>query len=135
MAESGGFNARWKVHIQKLQIKKHHSPKLQSAYNKYGSERFIFEVVKTCLPDECIDREDFHIGEFDSFNNGFNCAPKAGSMLGFKHDSKSWEKRTHESKRKRESYKKRVEELYGKGLNYGQIARELETYKGSLEKS
>lgn len=45
------FNARWTDHKKKLNQNRHGNPHLQTAWNKYGSENFVFEileVIKKC---------------------------------------------------------------------------------------
>lgn len=45
---------------------------LQFAYNKYGIDAFLFEIVELCPVDKLNEREIYWISYFDSYNNGYN---------------------------------------------------------------
>jgi group I intron endonuclease len=72
---------RWWEHRNLLRGRKHHSPYLQSAWNKYGEDAFLFEVVEECLDEDKVVREQYWI---DNLNSCFNSAPAAGSILGYR---------------------------------------------------
>lgn len=77
---------RWACHVSILRTNKHHSPKLQRAWNKYGESAFIFSVIEVVeLASDLIAREQFHIDCARSFAHGFNISPTAGNTLGRKH--------------------------------------------------
>lgn len=46
IGSSKNIENRWKEHIRVLNRKVHHSKKLQRAWDKYGEENFIFEVIE-----------------------------------------------------------------------------------------
>ena len=48
-------------HLFLLRMNKHHSIKLQNAYNKYGEKNFIFEILEECSKEELNDRELYYI--------------------------------------------------------------------------
>jgi group I intron endonuclease len=81
------LKSRIRTHRARLNLKKHHSSKLQNSWNKHGSQSFIFEVIeyvndKTNL----IAREQFWIDKYEAATiHGYNIAPIAGSSLGIKH--------------------------------------------------
>jgi group I intron endonuclease len=60
---------RWSSHTRHLERKIHCNPKLQSSYNKYGDEAFVFGVVEFTDVETLFDREqyyyDFHKPEFN----------------------------------------------------------------------
>jgi group I intron endonuclease len=70
---------RWASHKSALKHKKHHSPALQNAYNKYGISYFDFIVIELCSPDDCIFREQAYL---DLLNPEYNCCKIAGSTKG-----------------------------------------------------
>lgn len=78
---------RWAVHRKQLREDRHHSPKLQNAWRKYGEDAFVFEVIETTAPDAMIEREQFYLDQTHSADRdgGYNVVRKAGSPLGFKH--------------------------------------------------
>lgn len=80
------FQKRWKNHKIELRLDRHCNIYLQSAWNKYGEENFSFIVLEYCDRDKLIEREQFWIDWNNCCNReiGYNLAPKAGSLLGFK---------------------------------------------------
>lgn len=68
-----GFRIRIQDHSGKLNRKYHNNPKLQNAWNKYGSDNFIFEIIELCDPKDCAVREQYYLDTLNPFdNNGFN---------------------------------------------------------------
>lgn len=86
---------RWYKHKSDLIKNRHRNSYLQSSWNKYGEASFLFEVVEVVNDkQDLISREQFWIDALDVCNRkiGYNLAPKAGSMLGFRHSKESLEK-------------------------------------------
>jgi group I intron endonuclease len=74
---------RWKDHRSDLRYNHHDNPKLQAAWNKYGEEAFIFDILELVLiPEMLTAREQYWL---DKLKPIFNIAPTAGSTLGVKH--------------------------------------------------
>lgn len=90
------FGNRWRVHAQSLKRGDHHSRALQRAWNKYSPAAFQFNRLIVCSKENLIMYEQAAI---DAFNPEYNCAPKAGSQLGYKHSEES-RKRMSESRPK-----------------------------------
>ena len=81
------YSARRQEHFRDLVINKHHSCALQRAFNKYGKDSFVFEIIE--YVDEknlLIQREQFYI---DTLSPEYNCAKVAGSALGVKKSAES----------------------------------------------
>lgn len=68
-------------HFLDLKHNKHHNIHLQSAFNKYGEDNFLFEILEVCEPSLCIEREQHWI---DSLKPEYNIAKIAGNTLGAK---------------------------------------------------
>lgn len=78
--------SRIKEHFNSLDKNKHHSRYLQNSYNKHGKKVFEYGIIEHVNKEELlIVREQFWIGFFDSYNNGYNVCPCAGNTLGRKH--------------------------------------------------
>jgi group I intron endonuclease len=74
------------IHKSHLKTNKHCNKKLQRSYNKYGHDKFIFNVIEEVDNKELlIEREQHWIESLDSVKNGYNILPVAGSCLGRKH--------------------------------------------------
>lgn len=72
-------------HRTDLKNSKHHNILLQRAYHKYGSEKFIFEVLEVLQNlEELINREQHYLDNLKAYDTrfGFNLAKEAGSCLG-----------------------------------------------------
>jgi group I intron endonuclease len=72
---------RWRLHLSDLKKKKHHSPKLQAHFNKYGETDLTFSILLGCNKEDLIKTEQYFI---DSYNPYFNHCKIAGSCLGYK---------------------------------------------------
>jgi len=78
---------RWSNHLQGLRANKHHSIKLQRAWNKYGEDSFDFEIIESIkfeYKSSKIAAEQHYIDFLDSYHNGYNSAPIAGDCTGVK---------------------------------------------------
>lgn len=73
---------RWNSHLGLLRRNKHHSIKLQRAYNKYGEESFDFKICDLGIDtaDIAVKEEAEWIKKLDSFNNGYNMTNASGAM-------------------------------------------------------
>ena len=52
---------RWQLHRSDLNRKKHHSILLQKAWDEYGEEHFIFEVLEYCDQPNLFERENHYL--------------------------------------------------------------------------
>lgn len=101
---------RWAVHRHALVRGRHHSEKLQRAWNKYGAESFVFVIIELVdARDRLLSREQHWIDFLDAASGGFNAVQIAGSSLGRKFSeatlkkmsaSQKGRKHTEEAKRK-----------------------------------
>ena len=110
------INQRWTRHLIMLRNNKHHSPKIQQHFNKYGINDLQFSILLGCKKEDLIKNEQFFI---DSYNPWFNICKIAGSNLGRKF-SKEVRKKISEShiglKQSEETIQKRV--IVNKGNKY-----------------
>lgn len=79
-------------HFNKLRKNKHHSPKLQAAWNKYGEDNFEFKVLARCPKEYLPKLEQWFI---DECKPEYNCALFVGGlfMLGRKLSVETIQKR------------------------------------------
>lgn len=72
-------------HWRDLRRGDHGNAKLQRAWNKYGEDAFVFEVLEpVLLPEDLLPREQAWLLKLDVCRTGYNIAPTAGSLLGHK---------------------------------------------------
>lgn len=78
---------RWAVHRKALREGKHHSQKLQHAWNKHGESAFAFEIIEITSIATLLQREQFHLDITCAADRdaGYNIVRTAGSPLGFVH--------------------------------------------------
>lgn len=74
VGQSIDIHKRWENHRTDLKHNRSSSPILQSAWNKYGKENFVFEILEVCDKSELNDKEMSYIKKFNSFKNGYNCS-------------------------------------------------------------
>lgn len=80
---------RWHLHRYYLRRGKHHSSKLQRAWNKHGEDEFRFEIIFTCEPHLLLQEEQRILDDTDAARSGFNCNPNAANWLGRTHSKES----------------------------------------------
>ncbi len=75
-----GFHKRWNSHRSALNNNSHHSLILQRAWNKYGINVFMFEIIEECEPRRCLEREQYYLELLAPKYNIAQCAqaPMAG---------------------------------------------------------
>lgn len=111
------LKSRFSSHLSSLRKNKHENSHLQRAFNKYGEDAFIFEVLEYCKKEKLIGKEQFYIDKFDVINKGYNICPKAGNSLGFKHSEES--KKIMSNKNKGRRFSKETEFKKGHKLFKG----------------
>ena len=84
-----GFYYRLYLHIRDLINNKHHSIKLQRAFNKYGIEKLQFDILQDCKPELTLDIEQYWINTLNSYNEGYNSCPNAKSNAGYTHSEEA----------------------------------------------
>jgi len=84
------FKDRWRGHKSLLNKNKHHSKKLQNAWNKYGADKFIFSILELVIDNNfIIEREQYWIDLFLNKEDLYNTCLIAGNTLGFRHSEES----------------------------------------------
>lgn len=82
------LNRRKADHFNKLSHNKHSNKHLQNAFNKYGQDAFVFEIIEYCDPDQLIIREQWYL---DNWNPEYNIRIKAENNSGL-----TWSKITRQ---------------------------------------
>lgn len=60
-ARPTGFERRWSEHQRELSGGRHKNLHLQRAWDKDGAPAFVFEVLETCPPADCVNREQHYL--------------------------------------------------------------------------
>lgn len=93
-----GFYYRLYSHIYLLNKNKHHSKKLQNAYNKYGVTQLNFDILFICDNELTLYIEQYWLNILNTYKVGYNSSPNAISNFGYKH---SYETKLKMSKSKK----------------------------------
>jgi group I intron endonuclease len=89
IGSSININHRWTIHTNSLKRGDHHSIVLQRAWDKYGPDNFIFEIIEETSNDVLIEREQFYL---DELKPAYNISYTAGNCLGVKRSKATKEK-------------------------------------------
>lgn len=73
------FRTRWNSHKSKLARGIHHSQPLQMAWDKYGADAFVFEILLYCDSENCLMYEQLAL---DCYRPYYNVQQVAGSSIG-----------------------------------------------------
>lgn len=73
IGQSVSIKRRWATHRRELAAGTHYNQYLQRAYNKYGKNNFVYEILELCPQHKLNEREQFYISLFDTYKNGYNC--------------------------------------------------------------
>jgi len=100
IGSSNNIRTRWSKHKHSLNSNTHKNLHLQNAWNKYGSEKFEFEVILLCEEDELFFYEQKILDTLD-YTSDYNIskdatAPWRGKELSEEHKRKI--KETQDSK-------------------------------------
>lgn len=117
IGSSNNIYKRWNEHIWELNNYKHDNKHLQDAWNKYGKENFIFEVIEECSKDTKLEREQYYMDLYKTYNRdiGFNISRNAlAPMEGRKH---SEETKQHFSEIRKGKNIGKNNPMYGKRLS------------------
>lgn len=128
-----GFYNRWRKHIYQLSKNKLKTA-LQYATNKYGLDNILFEIIEECDSSICLEREQYYIDKYDSYNNGYNSRPKASNNNGIVWSDDQKKKIETTSREKRDDKYKEIEKLYNEGKSTREIANELHISRNTIRK-
>lgn len=89
------FRDRWSEHRRTLLKNCHANGHLQNAWNKYGADKFTFNILEQCLSNDILlSREQFYIDRCG--DEKYNLCPIAGNTLGTKQSSECVRKKSKE---------------------------------------
>lgn len=124
-------------HFSNLRADKHINKHLQSAFNLYEEESFVFKILEHCESKDLIKREQYYIDLYRSIRNLYNVRSIADSNLGIKfsdetkrkisemHEGKHYPKLSEAKKRHivSEETRKKISEAR-KGKHYSPMSEE-----------
>jgi len=71
IGQSWNYKHRWNCYKNNW-VK--HQPKLERAFNKYGSNNFLYKIICICKNQEELDKKEiYYIKKINSIKNGYNC--------------------------------------------------------------
>jgi hypothetical protein len=75
IGQSVNVESRLKTHLNELKNNKHINQELQSDFNSYGEDSFIFEKIKDSEEQFLNMFEKYYMEYYDSLANGYNVVP------------------------------------------------------------
>ena len=96
IGQSVDIYRRWANHKCDLNGDRHNNEHLQSAWNKYGEDNFIFTIIEQCLEEMLDEREIYYINMYDCMNNSFGYNLETGGNKN-KHPSEETRKKMSEA--------------------------------------
>jgi group I intron endonuclease len=125
IGQSIDIYVRWRNHKSALKHNRHNNEHLQSAWNTYGEENFIFEILAICDVDKIDDIEQYYIALFNCMNNAYGYNRESG---GHNNRSLSEESRKKISDKHRgvkltDEHKQKIG-LAGKGRVLSEVSRD-----------
>jgi len=96
------FYKRYNRHISCLRLNKHYNSHLQNAWNKYGGDNFIFEIIENILDKNILlEKETYYIAFYNSSDQrfGYNQREVSDSNKGLKHTDEAKKKMSEAHKR------------------------------------
>ena len=75
IGQSVNVESRLKTHLNELKNNKHINQELQSDFNSYGEDSFIFEKIKDSEEQFLNMFEKYYMEYYDSLTNGYNVVP------------------------------------------------------------
>jgi group I intron endonuclease len=96
---SKDIKKRWRTHKNKLNNGKHHNSPLLNAWNKYGEENFIFEIIELCDEKILLEREQYYLDLKPEYNIGIKSS--GGDNITKNPNKKDIIRRITESTKKR----------------------------------
>jgi len=96
IGSSKDIYSRWYQHKNKLRSNDHHSRHLQNAWNLYGEDSFVFEIIEEVKKEKdlLLEKEQYYLDFYKSYKSeiGYNVCLIAHSCLGVKRSEKTREK-------------------------------------------
>ena len=99
---------RFACHKNKLRYNIHNNPHIQNAWNHYGQNNFIFEIIEECEPEKLINMEDYYIIQFNTLNREFGYNLNLASRHTQNEESKEKIRQSRLGKRMNEEQKKKL---------------------------
>lgn len=73
IGSSNSLDKRWYQHSFQLKNGIHANQHLQRAWNLYGEDNFVFEIIEECSPEIQFEREQYYLNTLNPFDdNGYN---------------------------------------------------------------
>lgn len=79
IGSSVNLRKRKQHHFNNLKRRTHKNHYLQNAYNKYGEDQFVFEILEYCEKSETLTREQWYL---DNYRPEYNISPTAENNFG-----------------------------------------------------
>lgn len=112
IGQSNNIHERWYHHKSMLKNNTHGNPYLQNAWNKYGENDFVFNVLEYCDANLLDDKEIYYIELYNTLDRqyGYN-AREGGNTCVFTEETKQKMSKTHKIKCQDETERKKLQQI------------------------
>lgn len=133
---------RFYAHKKALKAGKH-QPYLQKAWNKYGEDNFVFEIIEECEIEKLNELEIFYIKKFNTLNRDFGYNISSGgsngnNFAGFsKEDMDAFKEKVKKSVHKtfeNEEIRQKISERTKKAMNTAEVKTKISGINNSMVK-
>ena len=80
IGQSVNIKNRWRCHKIDLKSNRHDNDYLQKAWNKYGQENFVFQILEECSEEMLNERERYYIDLYKTMNRDYGYNLKSGGQ-------------------------------------------------------
>lgn len=109
---------RFKQHMKPSTCKQRRTYKLYNAINKYGSDKFYYEILETDIPVSLLDEAEIdYIDRYDSFKNGYNSTNGGNTKRLYKYSDIG-----------------KMVQMLNEGKTFQEIATEFSINKGTVSR-
>lgn len=124
IGQSVDIYTRWCNHKSALKHDRHNNEHLQNAWNTYGSQNFIFEILEICDADELDSAEQRYVDMFNTMDNKYGYNNESGGHVNKSLSEEARKKISdkHKGKRLTDEHKQKIG-LASKGHTLSEDAR------------
>jgi group I intron endonuclease len=125
IGQSVDIKCRWRNHRYELRNNRHDNIHLQNAWNTYGEDNFVWNILEQCDVDLLDDRESYYIVKYHSNNCAYGYNHESGGHTNKQLSDEHREKlsNAHKGKILTDEHKKHISDS-GKGRVFSDETRQ-----------
>ena len=136
IGQSTNIRKRRYDHFAKLRMGAHRNEHLQRSFNKYGEDKFIFEVIEECTFEELDDKEEYYMKMYKSLNKRYGFNIKITEHKKYRHSEETKQKisKIHKGRKVSEETRRKLSIAFkGRVMSPESIRKMSEKRKGQMQ--